>query len=211
MNNTKRILIVGVSALALLISLKLIGNRFSNPPEGSLIVPTNGITFTHNKIVLADAPRFYTDLKTNKDGAIYGKEVQTVRMDKEPERFTKMKQAMSETLESLGIEPKERVVQRLVTTRIKSDWSEVPSHFKTPDWAALESFKLKRAIARELNTTNELTFKRVLETQLIKYAMELPDGTLVNYPVELPPMADYKLRTGPEAVYDEAKAIEEGR
>lgn len=196
MNNSHRILLGGLSLVALSVVLRIGGNRFSRPPEGKITAPPGSLylkgTNLPHQWKKATLPAMAV-LYTNTDGAIFSGQVQTMKI--ETEKYQAMKAAMSETLQSLGIEPEDRIVQRLVGARIKADWSSVPESFRSaPDWAAVQSVKLKRAVAHVLKTEDALTIKRVLETDL-------------GGPT-LPPMADYELRDGPEAVFNEAKAIE---
>jgi len=106
-----------------------------------------------------------------------------------------MIQLMTATLATLGIEKDERTVKQLVLARVKADWSKFPAHFKTdPGWAAFEAHTLKGKISRLLNTTNALTLQRVLECSL---------GP------EIPPMADFEVRDGNDAIKREAMAMKQ--
>jgi hypothetical protein len=95
--------------------------------------------------------------------------------------------------------------------RVKADWSTTPEHFKAaPDWAALQANTLKIKISHFFNKgTNYIVMPdgKVKEEEIpadaltIQRVLECPLG------VEIPPMADYEVRTGDDAVWEEAQAM----
>jgi regulation of enolase protein 1 (concanavalin A-like superfamily) len=118
-----------------------------------------------------------------------------VRGTNEMRMMTLMTNALFKAGIKADLENKEQAatVRQLVMARVKSDWSTTPEHFKAaPDWAALQARTLKFKISKLLDTTNSLTIQRVLEC---------PIGA------EVPPMADYEVRTGDDAVWEEAQAM----
>lgn len=95
---------------------------------------------------------------------------------------TKMIAAMTKALWTPEHVPDERTIAALVMARVKADWSKVPKGTNwadNPHWQEYQARALKGKIARIMDTTDEVTIKRVLECDL--------DG------VEIPPMSNFSL------------------
>lgn len=134
----------------------------------------------------------------------------TIRFDQRGEKEIKMFDQMNMTLLELGLEKDERTVRQLVLARVKADWSTTPDSFKeSPDWAALQAHALKTKIAMLLaKGTNHFIAPdgRKIEviippdTLTIQRVLECPLGPTV------PPMADFEVRQGEDAVWKEAES-----